>query len=105
MVQVIVSPYSAEAMEPSVVIRIGWTALQRLMDESHAWERFVRQALERLNIRKEERERELLLLSAAERYERFKKRFPGLPNRIPQYHIASYLGISSVSFSRMLRKR
>jgi len=33
---------------------IIWSAIQRLMNESHAWERFVRQALERLYIRKEE---------------------------------------------------
>ncbi|MNL75244.1 hypothetical protein D3C87_2010170 [compost metagenome] len=65
----------------------------------------MRNSVERLYIRKEERERELLFLSALQRYEAFLVKYPGLENRIPQYHIASYLGISPVSLSRMLRPK
>lgn len=54
------SMYTIQAMEDSIVIEIPYDALQMLMDRSHSWERFVRTAVERLYIRKEERERELL---------------------------------------------
>lgn len=94
--------FTIEAMEDSVVIEIPYDMLKELMDNSHAWERFVRNSVERLFIRKEERERELLYLSAKERYKAFLIKYPGLEHRIPQYHIASYLGISPVSLSRIL---
>ena len=48
-------------------------------------------------------EREILLLTknAEERYKAFHKMYPGLENYISQYHIASYLGITPVSLSRI----
>ena len=97
------SAFSIEAMEDSVVIEISYDLLKELMDTSPMWERFVRTSVERLYIRKEERERELLCYSALERYQAFLLKYPGLEKRIPQYHIASYIGISPVSLSRVLR--
>ncbi|WP_334072548.1 MULTISPECIES: Crp/Fnr family transcriptional regulator [Paenibacillus] len=97
------SAFSIEAMEDSVVIEISYDLLKELMDTSPMWERFVRTSVERLYIRKEERERELLCYSALERYKAFLLKYPGLEKRIPQYHIASYIGISPVSLSRLLR--
>jgi CRP-like cAMP-binding protein len=97
------SSFTIEAMEDSVVIVISYDELQELMDKSHSWERFIRISVERLYIRKEERERELLYLSAKQRYQAFLTKYPGLEKRIPQYQIASYLGISPVSLSRLLR--
>lgn len=94
--------FTIEAMEDSAVIEISYDTLKELADKSRAWERFVYKSVERLYIRKEERERELLYLSAKERYDVFLVKYPGLAHRIPQYHIASYLGITPVSLSRIL---
>ncbi|MBG9763595.1 transcriptional crp fnr family protein [Paenibacillus polymyxa] len=103
MVQGKPSTFTIEAMEDSVVIEIPYHVLKELMDTSHRWERFVRNSVERLYIRKEERERELLYLSARERYDAFLLKYPGLDKRVAQYHIASYIGVSPVSLSRLLR--
>ena len=48
-------------------------------------------------------QREILLLTknAEERYKTFREMYPGLENYISQYHIASYLGITPVSLSRI----
>ena len=48
-------------------------------------------------------QREILLLTehAEERYKTFRIMYPGLENHISQYHIASYLGITPVSLSRI----
>ena len=53
---------------------------------------------------KEAREKEFLPDSLETRYRRFLKDFPGLADRIPQYHIASYLGVTDVALSRIRRK-
>lgn len=98
------SSLTIEALEDALVIEIEHTLLQQLTKQHHSWERFVRLSVERLYIRKEERERELLYLSARERYEAFLRKYPGLAERIPQYHIASYIGISPVSLSRLLHQ-
>ena len=42
--------------------------------------------------------------TAAQRYLDFRRLYPGLDSRIPQYHVAGYLGISPEFLSR-LRKR
>jgi len=43
----------------------------------------------------------LLTKNAEERYMTFREMYPGLEKFISQYHIASYLGITSVSLSRI----
>ena len=47
--------------------------------------------------------RSLLQQKAKERYLDFAKQNPDLVRRVPQYHIASYLGITEVSLSRLRR--
>jgi CRP-like cAMP-binding protein len=55
-------------------------------------------------VKKELKERQLLIHSAKERYRIFLKEFPDLESRISQYQIASYLGISPVSLSRIRKE-
>lgn len=52
-------------------------------------------------IGKERRETQLIMLNSLERYQAFQQEFPGLEEQIPQYHIASYLGITPVQLSRL----
>jgi len=40
---------------------------------------------------------------AKARYQQFLKDYPGLESRVRQYHVASYLGISPVSLSRLMK--
>lgn len=51
-------------------------------------------------------EKELLLLkeTAKDKLEWFRKNYPGLENEIPHYFIASFLGITPTSLSRVRRK-
>ncbi|MCY1547581.1 hypothetical protein D9M68_836490 [compost metagenome] len=43
----------------------------------------------------------LVFLNAEDRYKQFLENFPDLPDLIPQYHIASFLGIENPSLSRI----
>ena len=50
------------------------------------------------------REQSFLQEEAKQRYVKFCSQNPELLNRIPQYHLASYLGISEVSLSRIKKE-
>ncbi|MDH3326953.1 MAG: hypothetical protein OEM38_09590 [Gammaproteobacteria bacterium] len=52
-------------------------------------------------LEKERRETQLIMFDASTRYHAFLEEFRGLEKRIPQYHIASYLGITPVQLSRI----
>jgi CRP-like cAMP-binding protein len=55
-------------------------------------------------VSKQQQQIELLTKSAKERYEILLQQFPNIQNRIAQNHIASYLGITPQSLSRIRRQ-
>lgn len=67
-------------------------------------ERGARILAEQFFVQKEQREIEIVLLDAEKRYQIFQKDFPELEQLIPQYHIASYLGITPTQLSRIRKK-
>lgn len=71
--------------------KIHWEILQKKIAEWHF-------------IKKENREYEFLKLSALERFESFKKDHADVYESIPDYHIASYLGITPQALSRLQKK-
>ena len=95
--------YGIEALEPSVVLSASCGALAELMDRDRALDRFGRRLAETILARKERRARSLLQQSAAERYADLVRARPDLVQRVPQYEIASYLGVTDVHLSRVRR--
>ncbi len=94
--------YSAEALGKSNhVVYFHYDDLNKIMNKSHYWERVFRIGLQEALVERENREYELFMLSPEERYRSFLKRYPGLVSELPQYLIASYIGISPVSLSRI----
>lgn len=79
--------------------------VKKLYDLNPRFERLARLLAEQFFVIKEKREIELVMLEAAERYEIFRKEHPNLENLIPQYHIASYLGITPTQLSRIRAKK
>ncbi|MCF6243220.1 MAG: hypothetical protein L3J74_18020, partial [Bacteroidales bacterium] len=77
----------------------------KLYDKYPKIERLFRKFAETKFLIKEKREIELVMLDASERYEIFQKEHPNLENLIPQYHIASYLGITPTQLSRIRAKK
>ena len=63
-----------------------------------------RQMLAEAFRRNEQREAMLLTCNAEQRYRWLLAHEPDLLQRVPQFHIASYLGIDAVSLSRLKRK-
>ncbi|WP_239615589.1 Crp/Fnr family transcriptional regulator [Cohnella mopanensis] len=96
--------FSIQALVDSELIVVRYSDFQSLFTRHVCWERLGRILTEQLFVKKETRERELLLLSAEERYRLFNAKYGHLAEQIPQYHIASYLGITPVALSRIRRK-
>ena len=83
---------------------VEFNQMTSLYDVYPKIERLARKLAERKFVIKEKREIELVTLDASERYEIFRKEHPSLENRIPQYHIASYLGVTPTQLSRIRAK-
>lgn len=93
-----------EALEPCTVLRVEQRALEQLYERVPRMERFFRMLLARAYHASQDRIYEEHALSVQERLLRMRKRYPWLEQRIPQKHIASYLGITPEFLSKNRRK-
>jgi CRP-like cAMP-binding protein len=96
------SQLTIEALSDTRLLMFPFSGMQHLYAQSKTWEHFGRVLAEYLAIGLEERMVGLLMLSPEERYTQLlgsnKKK---ILERIPQQHIANYLGITPVSLSRI----
>ena len=72
-----------------------------LFEEVPSWNRIVRIVMEFLYVKMEERSISLQYNTASERYLSFLVEFPNVANRIPLQYIASFLGITPETLSRI----
>jgi CRP-like cAMP-binding protein len=90
-----------QLLEHCVLWRIAKEKLTGLFDHYHEIERLVRIVNEKYYIRLEERYVNAQFKTAAERYENLLQQSPHIIERISLGHIASYLGISQETLSRI----
>jgi len=90
-----------QAIEDTKLLTIDYETYREILDSHVCWQMVARKFAEMLYILKEKREYELLINSALERYLQFLEDYPNLENRLNNYHIASYLGITPESLSRI----
>ena len=96
--------YSIQALENSILSYISFNDYKEIIENYQCWQIIKSKYLEMLFIEKEKRESELLSDDAYTRYKKFKLKYPNLEDRVNQYHIASYLGITPVALSRIKNK-
>jgi CRP/FNR family transcriptional regulator, anaerobic regulatory protein len=72
-----------------------------LIQKNHHWTMFAKTMADYLFQRKEHKEISMILHTAEERYLRLLQEFPAVFQQVPQYLIASYLGIKPQSLSRI----
>lgn len=92
---------NVQLLEGSVLWAISKDRLTRLMNDYREIERGVRIAYEKYYIRLEERYVNAQFKTAAERYADLLRQTPHVVERVPLGYIASYLGISPETLSRV----
>lgn len=95
------SIFYIEALENARILYYKKDIVQELFRMSHNWEKFGRIIAETVFIISQRRFQSLLLKTAEERYLELLREFPEIFQRVPQYLIASYLGIQPQSLSRI----
>ena len=95
--------YSVQAIEDSVVWEVDYKAWVEPFRDSVWWNKILLDLTTLESAGKSEREIRLMSLTGRERYTHFREHYSHLEHRIKQHMIASYLGISPVSLSRIRR--
>lgn len=95
------SQYFIQALEDTQVFLIENEMLLRLSKEDEKFMKFNNHLLHKHIMHLQKRIVQLLSASAEERYLDFVKVYPDLNLRVPQLYIASYLGITPESLSRV----
>lgn len=93
--------FSCKTLEATHLITIKYSAFVKLYDRHPCWDRIGRKVAEKLYLEKDEREQYFLMADGKTRYEKFVQDRRELIDRIPQYIVASYLGLAPTSLSRI----
>lgn len=99
------SKYHVEAIEDTTLLLIEKNQLEMLYDQIPQLNRFYRLLLQNAYVAMSERINQALSMTAEERYNSFQQRYPHFEQRLSLKHIASYLGITPESLSRIRGQR
>lgn len=94
------TPLQLVALEKSEMVKISSENFYRL-GQTPVGQVIIQVSAETSFIEKQQQQIELLTKSAEERYRILSEKFPGIDQRVAQKHIASYLGITPQSLSRI----
>lgn len=93
------------ALEDSLVLQLEYDKEQQLKSSHHRLETFFRIVAERGLAFHQRRIISNLMHSAEERYDYFLEKYPAIASRVPQYTLASYLGMTKQFLSRIRHKK
>ncbi|WP_338791773.1 Crp/Fnr family transcriptional regulator [Bernardetia sp. MNP-M8] len=95
------SPHYVEFIEDSTVIEFTKDTVDILTNKYHDFERFISKVITETMLGLCERLYTIQFNKAEERYKHLLTIYPDITNRIPLTHIASYLGITLETLSRI----
>jgi CRP-like cAMP-binding protein len=95
------SDYNVQCIENTELTQLSYTNQEELFKSIPKLERFFRLILEKAFVDAQKRIVWSFSLSAKEQYLNFKVQYPKMEQRIPQYMVASYLGITKEFLSKI----
>lgn len=99
------SLYSIESLEPCILQTISQKDFQIIIESSPELKKELEEHLFMRLFQSQQILYSFLKNNPQKRYEELLKKHPHIIQRIPQHYIASYLGITSVSLSRIRNRR
>lgn len=96
--------YNIDALADSQILLLERSAREELLNNCPKMERFFRLLIEANHVASHKRIADSLSSSAEERYLKFINTYPKLFEQVPQNQIASYLGITPQSLSRIRKE-
>jgi CRP/FNR family transcriptional regulator, anaerobic regulatory protein len=92
---------AVEVLEPTTLISISYNSLQELYQKYHEAAYIGRLITEMYLVMYDKRVRSLRMMSAKDRHDSFKENFPAIYERASKKHIASFLGLTPETLSRI----
>lgn len=90
-----------EALEESSVVQLEYHAEEQLLERYPRFEKYFRILSIRALANLQKRMLSNLSMTAVERYDEFLTKYPLIASRVPQYALASYLGITTEFLSKI----
>ena len=99
------SPHFIELLEDSLLLEISRETVEKLADTYRDFERLSKIVVVKTLLKQQERISSLQFHSAEEKYDHIIASQPNIIKRIPLTHIASYIGITLETLSRIRKRR
>lgn len=96
--------FNVETLEPTTLFAMNYADFEKACEQIPKFERFFRILVQNGYLSSLQRLASSFSEDAEERYLSLIKKQPDLPQRVPQYLVASYLGIKPQSLSRIRQK-
>ncbi|MGV3657799.1 MAG: Crp/Fnr family transcriptional regulator [Chitinophagaceae bacterium] len=96
--------YTIDAIEDSELVLISKTAHEELLRQLPKYETYMRLQLTGAYIAMQRRLTSIISSSLEERYAGFIAQYPNIAQRVPQHMIASYMGLTPETLSRVRKK-
>ena len=95
------SSFNIQCLENCELVQLSQPDLEELYVEIPKLERFFRMIIQKAYVASQHRIVNNFSLTAKERYQQFRRQYPQIDQRVPQYMIASYLGITPEFLSKI----
>ncbi|MCF1192881.1 Crp/Fnr family transcriptional regulator [Mangrovimonas sp. AS39] len=95
------SDFNVQCLEDTELIQFSHDTIEDIYERIPKMERFFRKIIEKAFVASQKRIIRNFSMTAKERYTSFRNKYPSMDQRIPQYMIASYLGITKEFLSKI----
>ncbi|MEL6252258.1 MAG: Crp/Fnr family transcriptional regulator [Bacteroidota bacterium] len=99
------SPHYIEIIQDAILIEMSRDTINQLSDKYHDFERLIRVVVTHTMLSQRERISSILFHTAEEKYEQMLAIRPDIVQRVPLMHIASYLGMTLETLSRIRKQK
>ena len=95
----------AEALEDSIIFQMSYDKMEALCKEIHAISEYFRLTTEKAFAFSRRRVISKISKTEEERYDEYATKYPDIIQRVPQYVLASYLGMSPEFLSKIRKQK